>query len=108
MCHEDLKFMSENAMRTLTGFNICILDYFPANNLLQQFKNCSRFCSDGILSTYKERFPDMEHLDPVPYKNYDLHITPFAKCYEDEEFVEQTIDKEEIKKVFKATLPCQN
>jgi len=93
MCHEYLKFMSENAMRTLTGFNICILDYFPANNLLQQFKNCSRFCSDGILSTYKERFPDMERLDPVPYKNYDLHITPFAKCYEDEEFVEQTIDK---------------
>jgi len=88
---QDLQAMSVSATWTLTGFALCIMDYFPATNLWQQTKNCSILYSDEIMSTYKERFPDMDSLEPVPYENYDLWMTPYAKSYEDEIFIENTM-----------------
>lgn len=90
---KDLEALSESATRTLNGFALCITDYFPATNLFQQTKNCAPLYSDKIMSTYKERFPDMESLKPVPYENYDLWVSPYAKCHEDETFMENTIRK---------------
>ena len=90
---KDLEALSESATRTLNGFALCITDYFPATNLFQQTKNCALLYSDKIMSTYKERFPDMESLKPVPYENYDLWVSPYAKCHEDEAFMENTIIK---------------
>ena len=90
---KDLEALSESATRTLNGFALCITDYFPATNLFQQTKNCALLYSDKIMSTYKERFPDMESLNPVPYENYDLWVSPYAKCHEDETFMENTISK---------------
>ena len=91
--NEDLKSLSGSASRTLVGFTMCTMDYFPAENLLEQWKQCARIFPDNVVSAYKERFPDIESLEPVPYENFDCCITPYAKCYEDEKFIDATIEK---------------
>jgi len=91
--NEALHSLSESTSRTLCGFTMCTMDYFPAENLLEQWKQCSRIFPDKVVSAYKERFPDMESLEPVPSENFDVCMTPYAKCYEDEKFIEATIEK---------------
>jgi len=91
--NEELQSLSKSATRTMLGFSHCILDYFPAANLLEQRQKCTRIFPDKVLSLYKERFPDVESLDPVPFENFDIGITPYAKSYDDEKFIENTIDK---------------
>ena len=84
-----------NVSLTVMGISWCAFRAFAFTNrtLLDQYRNCSILNLDPIWSHYKQVFPDIEHLDPVPADSYDTCSSPYARRFEDEEFFDAISQK---------------
>ena len=82
-----------NVSLTVMGISCCAFRSFTNRTLLEQYQNSSIIALDPIWSHYKEVFPDIEHLKPVPIESFDICSSPYARRFEDEEFFDAISQK---------------
>lgn len=85
--------ISRNVNLTVQGIYICAFSAFNCQTLLEQYRKSAIISSDKFWTHYKELFPDIENLSPVPLQNYDIFSSPYAQRFEDEQFVEKICEK---------------
>ena len=78
---------------SVMGLSCCAFRSFTNRTLLEQYQNSSIIALDPIWSHYKEVFPDIEHLKPVPIESFDICSSPYARRFEDEEFFDAISQK---------------
>ena len=61
--------------------------------LLEQYQNSSIVSLDSVWSHYKQVFPDIENLKPVPVESYAITSSPYAQRFEDEQFIAAISEK---------------
>jgi len=83
-----LDLITGNVSLTAMGISFCAFRSFTSRTLLEQYQNSSIMALDSIWSHYKEVFPDIENLKPVPLESFDLCSSPYAQRFEDEEFID--------------------
>jgi len=74
---------------SIPGIAFCLADCCTAKSLLDQIDGKTFVNSSKYKKFYKDTFPDIEMLDPVPMERYDTYATPYLKNYEDEVFLSQ-------------------
>ena len=63
--------ISRNVNLTVQGIYICAFSAFNCQTLLEQYRKSAIISSDKFWTHYKELFPDIENLSPVP-----LQVSP--------------------------------
>ena len=58
--------ISKNVSLTVMGISCCAFTSFHCQTLLEQYQKTSIMSSDSFWNHYKEVFPDIENLSPVP------------------------------------------
>ena len=82
-----------NVSLTVFGISCCAFRSFTSRTLLEQYQNGSIIALDSIWSHYKQVFPDIENLKPVPIESYDICSSPYAQRFEDEQFIDAISEK---------------
>ena len=90
---DTLDLIVGNVSLTVMGISCCAFRCFASRTLLEQYQNCSIIALDSIWSHYKQVFPDIENLKPVPIESYDICSSPYAQRFEDEEFIDAISEK---------------
>jgi len=88
-----LDLIAGNVSLTVMGISCCAFRSFNSRTLLEQYQNSSIIPLDNIWSHYKQVFPDIEHLKPVPIKSFDICSSPYAQRFEDEQFFDAISEK---------------
>jgi len=82
-----------NVSLTVFGISCCAFRSFNSRTLLEQYQHGSIIALDSIWSHYKQVFPDIENLKPVPIESYDICSSPYAQRFEDEQFIDAISEK---------------
>jgi len=85
--------ITSNVSLTLIGISCCAFGSFSSSTLLEQYQHCCIIGSDSFWEHYKQVFPDLENLEPVPLHSYDICSSPYAQRYEDEQFFDEICQK---------------